>query len=95
MYLKKNHPVESALTGKGETVEQLFSKYNISNREQEIIHLICQGKTNKEIEDVLFISLQTVKHHIYNIYNKMGIKNRVQLTNMVRGAAAEGGKGSD
>lgn len=89
-YLKKNHPVESALTGKGETLEQILSEYNISSREQEIIHLICQGKTNKEIEDVLFISLQTVKHHIYNIYKKMGIKNRVQLTNMVRGVTTGG-----
>ncbi len=64
-------------------LEQLFSQHQISKREREIIHLICSGKSNKEIEAELFISLQTVKYHIYNIYKKMGVKSRIQLSNMV------------
>ena len=63
---------------------KICKKYKISKREQEIILLICEGKTNKEIEDELFISLQTVKDHIYRIYQKTGVKNRVQLTNLFR-----------
>lgn len=65
-------------------VEALFKKYNISKREQEIVHLICKGKTNKQIEDELYIALQTVKDHVSRIYHKTGVKNRVQLTNLFR-----------
>lgn len=54
-------------------------EYSISRREQEIVRLICQGRTNKEIEDELFISMATVKDHISNIFRKTGVSNRVQL----------------
>lgn len=60
----------------------LFQKYAISPREQEIIRLICKGKTNKEISRELFISLQTVKDHVYRIFGKTSVNNRVQLTNL-------------
>jgi DNA-binding NarL/FixJ family response regulator len=66
---------------------KICKKYKISKREQEVILLICEGKANKEIEDELFISLQTVKDHIYRIYQKTGVKNRVQLTNLFRHAS--------
>jgi DNA-binding NarL/FixJ family response regulator len=59
-------------------------QYDISRREREVIELICAGKTNKEIEEELFISLQTVKDHTHRIYKKTGVKNRVQLNNLVR-----------
>jgi DNA-binding CsgD family transcriptional regulator len=58
----------------------LYHQYAISNREKEIIEEICKGKTNQEIADALFISLQTVKDHTYNIFRKVNVKNRVQLT---------------
>jgi len=40
--------------------------------------------SNKEIADALFISLPTVKQHIYNIYQKIGVKSRMQLNNFIR-----------
>lgn len=58
----------------------IYLKYGISNREKEIIREICKGKTNQQIADDLFISLQTVKDHTYNIFRKVDVKNRVQLT---------------
>jgi DNA-binding CsgD family transcriptional regulator len=66
-------------------IEKLYQEYNVTNREREIISLICDGKTNQEVADILFISLQTVKDHIYRIYKKLGVKNRVQLTNLFKG----------
>lgn len=60
------------------------SKYQISKRESEVVQLICRGKSNQDISDSLFISVQTVKDHIHRIYIKTGVKNRVQLTNMIR-----------
>lgn len=65
------------------SLESLSLKYNISKREQEIIHLVIRGKSNREIEDELFISYNTVKNHMYNIYKKTGVKNRLELVKLV------------
>lgn len=63
-------------------LEVRCSAYGISKREQEIISLVLEGCSNRDIEDRLFISLATVKDHIYKIYKKTGVKNRVQLVNL-------------
>ncbi len=63
---------------------QFCELYEISKREAEIILEICTGKTNKAISEKLFITLQTVKDHNYRIFSKLGVKSRVQLTNLVR-----------
>jgi DNA-binding CsgD family transcriptional regulator len=57
-----------------------LSGFNISQREAEIISLILRGLSNKDIGDNLFISLETVKKHVSNIYKKLGVKNRLQLS---------------
>ncbi|MCU0285711.1 MAG: helix-turn-helix transcriptional regulator [Acidobacteria bacterium] len=62
-----------------------YTRFDITAREKEIIDLIMDGKTNEEIGDDLFISTKTVKNNISNIYRKVNAKNRVQLTNMIRG----------
>jgi DNA-binding NarL/FixJ family response regulator len=43
-----------------------------------------RGYSNHEIEKRLFISLETVKKHVSNIYRKLDVKNRVQLSNLVQ-----------
>ena len=43
-----------------------------------------RGYSNSEIEKRLYISLETVKKHVSNIYRKLGVKNRVQLSNLVQ-----------
>jgi DNA-binding CsgD family transcriptional regulator len=63
---------------------ELCNLYEISKRESEIILEICTGKSNKDISEKLFISLQTVKDHNYRIYSKLGVKTRGQLTNLIR-----------
>jgi len=67
------------------TTDDLIGKGGVTPREHEIVRLICQGKSNNEIADVLFISVQTVKTHTYRIYRKLGVRNRVQLTNLFLG----------
>jgi DNA-binding CsgD family transcriptional regulator len=64
-------------------LEGLGQAFKISNREHEIMRLILQGKSNKEIEALLFISYNTVKNHIYNIYQKMGVNSRGQMIHTV------------
>jgi ligand-binding sensor domain-containing protein/DNA-binding CsgD family transcriptional regulator len=65
-------------------LDRFFDKYNISDREQEIIKLILEGKSNRNIEEKLYISPHTVKNHVYNIYQKLNINNRGQLINLFR-----------
>lgn len=77
-------PLEKDRNGQ-DRMEKLFSQFNISLREQEIVRLICKAKTNKQIEEELTIALQTVKDHVSRIYAKTGVKNRVQLTNLFSG----------
>ena len=66
-----------------EKKELIYNKYEISKREKEVIEQICLGKTNQQIADELFISLQTVKDHTHRIYTKIGIKSRMKLVQMV------------
>ena len=87
LYLKRylhNHYVEATLMeNKGENLEFFFKKYKISTREKEVLQLILVGKRNAEIEKALFISPHTVRNHIYNIYQKLGIRNRIQIVNLI------------
>jgi len=76
-YLKRN---ESQFVEITDTLENLYQKYGISKREKQIIAEICKGKPNQQIAEELFISLQTVKDHTYNIFKKVNVRNRVQLT---------------
>lgn len=62
--------------------DDFVQKYGISKRELEIIKLISEGKTNQDIADALFISIETVKDHNSNIYLKTDVKNRTQLTKL-------------
>ena len=61
----------------------IYEKYQITKREREIVEQICQGKTNQQIADELFISLQTVKDHTHRIYTKIGINGRMKLVHLV------------
>ena len=61
-----------------------MNKFQISQREKEIILLLLKGKSNKEIEDALFIAMGTVKNHIYSVYQKIGVKNRAQLLTLFK-----------
>jgi DNA-binding CsgD family transcriptional regulator len=59
-------------------------KYEISPREKEIIIEICNGLSNQQIADKLFIGLQTVKDHTHRIYGKTLANSRMQLMKMVQ-----------
>lgn len=51
----------------------------LSNREREIVQLVAQGHRNKEMAEKLFISEQTVKNHLHNIFEKLGVADRLEL----------------
>jgi two-component system nitrate/nitrite response regulator NarL len=51
----------------------------LSYREKEIVQLVAQGFRNREIGEKLFISEQTVKNHLHNIFDKLGVSDRLEL----------------
>jgi two-component system, NarL family, nitrate/nitrite response regulator NarL len=51
----------------------------LSDREKEIVQLVAQGFRNREIGAKLFISEQTVKNHLHNIFDKLGVSDRLEL----------------
>ena len=56
----------------------------LSERELEVLQLIAQGLSNREIGERLFLALNTVKGHNSRIYAKLGVRNRTQAINKAR-----------
>ena len=91
--LYKKDFVESFLKEDAGTVQSLNledamdlvkQKYELTNREIEILTEVYNGKTNTQIAEDLFISESTVKAHIYNIFRKMNVKSRVEAVCIIR-----------
>ena len=64
----------------GRKEEALVKKHatGITRKELQILQFISEGYQNKEIAEELYHSLGTVKTYIYNLYQKIGVKNRAQ-----------------
>ena len=86
IFLGENYVEPEVLSSLGDMLHHFSVKYDISKREREIIEMVWSGRSNQQISDSLFISLQTVKDHVHRIYLKTGVKNRVQLINLIRSA---------
>jgi DNA-binding CsgD family transcriptional regulator len=70
-------------------IPSLQKKHGLSAREMEILNLMIDGKSYKQIEESLHISIHTVKSHVYSLYRKMKVKNRHQLIHMISTSQAE------
>jgi DNA-binding CsgD family transcriptional regulator len=55
----------------------------LSDREKQVLKLIADGLTNKEISRSLMISESTVENHIHHVYKKLKISNRAQAVGYV------------
>ncbi len=58
--------------------------YHITSREREVIELLVLGLSYQRISERLVISIPTVKTHVSNIYKKLGVRNKIELMNVVR-----------
>ena len=58
--------------------EKCLSQFNISKREWEVLALMSEGLSNQEIAERLFVSLNTIKTHSSNLFEKLAVKRRTQ-----------------
>ena len=66
------------IVDKGQSISSKGDSIFLTQREIEILAMVAVGATNEEIADKLFISPHTVKTHIYNIFKKIDVSNRLQ-----------------
>jgi DNA-binding NarL/FixJ family response regulator len=60
-------------------------EYSLTKREHEVLELLMDGLTYKDIADKCYISVQTLNSHIKNIYNKLGVHSRAEASAKFRG----------
>lgn len=77
-----------------EKLAAVMDSYSLSQREREIAGLLYQGKNNKEIAAILYLSPNTIKVHASNLYRKLGAVNRVQAVQVLRGEEISNEKAS-
>ncbi len=69
--------IEHALNGKKTSV--ILESVRLTRREREVVDLISEGQSNKEIAQQLHLSTYTVKSHVHNILEKLALHTRLQI----------------
>jgi two-component system nitrate/nitrite response regulator NarL len=82
-YWLEGHPVQNLVQVlrdlSTQTAPPPRKTYGLTHRELEVVNLITEGCTNKDIATAFGISEETVKRHLTNIFNKLGVGNRLEL----------------
>lgn len=75
--------VKSASSNQTPSIESINKSLAkpLSPQEYKVLYLICEAKSNPEIAQILFISVNKVKSHIKSIYNKLGVTSKVGAIN--------------
>ncbi|MFB4312834.1 response regulator [Actinomadura sp. 21ATH] len=80
-------PAPPAAATVGRAVDR--ARHGLSGREAEVMDLIAQGRTNREIAEQLFLTEKTVKNHVNRIFAKLGVGNRAAAIARWLGTAVE------
>jgi DNA-binding CsgD family transcriptional regulator len=71
-------------------VQALMALFRLTQRESEVLHWVIQGKTNRDIGDILGMSPRTVNKHLEHVFEKLGVETRTAAatlaTNRIRAA---------
>lgn len=80
-YFYKTDPLEINDTSvvHGDAISSIAHQYGLSEREQEVLSLVNKGMSNRQVANELFISENTVKRHMSNIFKKTGTQNRHEV----------------
>ncbi|NBF41584.1 MAG: hypothetical protein GVY14_14340 [Spirochaetes bacterium] len=63
--------------------DEFAREFKLSRREREVLEKLCDGLSNRDMAEALFISPRTVENHIYNLYRKCGVGRRIELCNLL------------
>lgn len=69
--------------------EKLSSRFQLTEREVEVLRWVSCGKTNKDIADILQLSPRTVNKHLEHIYIKLGVETRTAATSVAMAAITD------
>ena len=78
-------PAAEPVRSEEEKFYQFSIQHDLSAREQDMLRLLLEKKTNTEISEALCISENTVKFHVRNLLQKTGCKNRNELISVYKG----------
>jgi PAS domain S-box-containing protein len=67
-----------------EHIYKLRARFNLSDREIEVLQYMVNGFSNREIAELMYISEATVKSHVAHIFDKLGVSNRVRAVLLLR-----------
>ena len=73
VWFAENNIIEEAIQPPSSSIAE-----SLTSREKEILELLVQGLANKEIAEKLFVSIDTVKTHLKNIFHKLNVSSRLQ-----------------
>ena len=62
--------------------KEMDEKFSLTEREKEMLRLLLQGKSNKEISALTYVSTETVKSHLQNIYKKLDVRSRLEAVTL-------------
>lgn len=62
--------------------KELIALDNLTKQEQNILNLLREDKSNKEIAEALFVSISTIKTHVNNIFKKLKVQSREEIKNL-------------
>jgi DNA-binding NarL/FixJ family response regulator len=69
----------AAFAGPNRQARLNSGSYRLTQREQEVIRLIGDGLNNKDIATRMFVSVHTIKSHVHNIFDKLGMHTRLEI----------------
>ena len=72
----------SVRTGRARATDDTADGFGLTRRERELLRLVASGATNSRLAGQLFVTEQTVKFHLSNIYRKLGVANRTQASRL-------------
>ena len=70
LYFQNNNMSEN------DAIKNIAVKYKLGSQEEKVLYLLVQGMSNQEMADELFVSINTIRNHVANIYKKTGMKKK-------------------
>lgn len=81
IWVSRKQMVECLLLGHCNHHHIKSRDHNLTHREEEILSLVAEGRTNEQIAHQLCVSHHTIRTHVYNIFKKIHVSNRLQASN--------------